>query len=101
MATAPGRFDRSYFVFLESARRSLPPGTRGVALYAPGSNESAYYLAAYEFAPLPVLLNPPAPPAGWISAAYGPAPPAGGVVVRQLPGGALFSSAPGGTGSPP
>lgn len=93
--TAPRRFDRSYFVFLESARRTLPPGARGVALYAPGADESAFYLAVYEFAPLPVRLNPARPDPGWIAAIYGSARPAGGKVVREVPGGVLLAPDPG------
>ena len=101
VATAPSRFDRNYFVFLESARRTLPPGVRGVALYAAGADESAFYLAVYEFAPLPVRLNPARPEPEWLAAIYGPARPAGGTVVRELPGGALLAPPVSGPGEPP
>lgn len=75
-------------MFLESARRSLPPAAAGVGLYMPDPSEAALHLAAYEIAPRPVRLAPVPLPAGWIAAIYGPAPP-GWTVVRALPGGAL------------
>ncbi|MEP6802707.1 MAG: hypothetical protein ABJC07_12245 [Acidobacteriota bacterium] len=101
MATAPRRFNRDYFVFLESARRALPPGVRGVVLYLPGADESAFYLAVYEFAPLPVRWNPARPDPGWIAAIYGPERPAGGTVVRELPGGVLLLPPAPLSGEPP
>ncbi|MEP6768016.1 MAG: hypothetical protein ABJC61_05065 [Acidobacteriota bacterium] len=101
VATASARFDRSYFVFLESARRALPDGARGVALFAPGADESAFYLSVYQFAPLPVRLNPPSVSPGWLAAVYGAARPAGWRVLRELPGGVLMQAPPAGPGEPP
>ena len=87
-------FDRAFFRFVESARRTLPIGCPGVALYAPGPDLQHLYLASYVLAPLPVRLAPPAVPAGWIAAVYGSARPPGWTVVREIPGGALLKAAP-------
>ena len=80
--------DRAFYLFLESARHSLPEGTQGVALYAPGKEGTELYLAAYTLAPLPVRVAPASVPPGWVAAFYG-APPDGWTVLRALPGGAL------------
>jgi hypothetical protein len=89
--------DRAFYLFLAAARVSLPPSTRGVALYAPGKTGTELYLASYELAPLPVRVAPSSVPEGWTAAVYG-AVPAGWTVLRALPGGALAS--PGPTGHP-
>ena len=83
-------FDRPFFVFLESARRRLPPGTRGVAVLGAPPSDAALYLASYQFAPLPVLVAPASVPAGWPVAAYGADRPAGWRVLAEVPGGALL-----------
>lgn len=98
LAGSSTAFDRSYFVFLESARRTLPRGTAGVLLSLPAPTDAALHLAAYTLAPVPVRLAPaPLPaggqlPAGWIVAVYGPARPveSGALGVQAIPGGALF-----------
>jgi hypothetical protein len=94
LAGSSTAFDRGYFVFLESARRTLPPGTAGVALFLPSPSEPARYLASYEMAPLPVAEGGAARN-GWVAAVYGPARPAGWTVLRDLPGGALLAPAKG------
>jgi len=93
LAGSSAAADRAFFVFLESARRALPAGTRGVALYAPGKSGTELYLAAYQFAPLPTRVAPAEVSPGWLAVFYGPPPP-GWVVVRELPGGAI-AAAPG------
>jgi hypothetical protein len=81
-------FDRAFFVFLESARRRMPPRTAGVAILGAAPADQAVYLASYHFAPLPVLLSPAAVPAGWAVAMYGPDRPDGWRVLAEVPGGA-------------
>jgi hypothetical protein len=92
LAGSSTAFDRSYFVFLESARRTLPRGTAGVLLSLPAPTDAALHLAAYTLAPVPVRLAPAPLPAGWIVAVYGPARPAASGVLRAqtIPGGTLF-----------
>lgn len=87
-AGSSARADRGFFLFVESARRALPAGTVGVALFAPGKSGSEIYLAAYDLAPLPVRVAPSTIPPGWTAAVYGEVP-AGWTVLRPLPGGAL------------
>jgi hypothetical protein len=87
-------FDRAYFSFLEGARRRLPPGTQGVALYGIPPTDSYLYLAAYQMAPRPVRLAPPRLPTGWIMAAYGSERPAGARVLVQWSEGALLEPEP-------
>jgi hypothetical protein len=87
-------FDRAFFRFVESARRTLPTGCPGVALYAPAADLRHLYLASYVLAPVPVRLAPGVLPAGWIAAIYGPARPAGWRLVREIPGGALLEGGP-------
>jgi hypothetical protein len=86
-------FDRGFFVFLESARRRLPRGAAGVAVLGAPAIDPVLYLASYHFAPLPVLVAPPAIPAGWAVAMYGPARPDGWRVLAEVPGGALLEPA--------
>ncbi len=84
-------FDRQFFVFLESARRNLPPDARGVAITGvPRSNE-VYYLASYHLAAVPVLVAPERIPPGWLLAVYGPERPAGWRVVAPVWNGALLA----------
>ena len=87
-------FDRRYFSFLEGARRRLPPGTQGVALYGVRATDSHLFLAAYQMAPRPVRLAPLRPPPGWILAVYGPGRPPGARVLAEWSEGALLEPAP-------
>ena len=87
-------FDRRYFAFLEAARRRLPPGTRGVALFLEQPGDAPLYLAAYHLAPLPVRVAPGSVPPGWVGAAYGEPRPSGWREVARLPGGALLLPVP-------
>ena len=82
--------DRAYFAFLESARRRIPPGTRGVAIFVDPPTKPALYLASYVLAPTPVVIAPWQVPPRWIAAVYGVPPPAGWRVLATLPGGALL-----------
>lgn len=91
LAGSGAAFDRGYFAFLESARRKIPPGTRGVAIFVDPPTKSALYLASYTLAPIPVVLAPSQVPPRWIAAAYGQTPPAGWRVLATLPGGALLA----------
>lgn len=84
-------FDRSFFFFVESARRQLPRGVRGVAIFTPRPTTESLHLAAYQLAPLPVLLDPGGVPPRWIAAFYRLPPPAGWRILAQLPDGALVS----------
>lgn len=90
LAGSSTAFDRAYFVFLESARRALPPDTAGVALFLPARSEPAIYLAAYDLAPVPVLFSPADSPGGWMGAAYSVEPPPGWIVVQKVQGGVLL-----------
>jgi hypothetical protein len=83
--------DRGYFAFLESARRKIPPGTRGVAIFLTPPTKPALYLASYALAPIPVVLAPRQVPPRWIAAVYGESPPAGWRVLATVPGGALLA----------
>jgi hypothetical protein len=87
-------FDRRYFLFLESVRRHLPPGARGVAVRLPSGGEAHRNLAAYHLAPLPVILEPHDVPEDWVLAVYGAARPEGWREISRFPDGALFSRAP-------
>ena len=86
-------FDRQFFVFLESARRNLPAGTRGVAVLGVPRTNEVFYLAAYQLAPVPVLVAPEAVPPGWLLAVYGPDRPAGWKVIAPFSKGALMAPA--------
>jgi hypothetical protein len=94
LAGSSTAFDRNYFAFLEGARRSLPQDAAGVALFLPAPSEPALYLAAYTMAPLPVA-PAGAPRPGWVGFAYGSPRPAGWMLLREVPGGALLVPAPG------
>ena len=87
-------FDRPFFLFLESARRRLPPGATGVAILGAPATEQVLHLASYHLAPLPVLVAPRAIPAGWVAAVYGPERPPGWRVLAEVPGGAVLEPAP-------
>lgn len=91
LAGSSAAFDRAFFVFLESARRSMPPSAAGVVLATPARSQAEHYLAAYTLAPLPVRVAPAPVPRGWLVAAYGASRPEGFRVVRELPGGALLA----------
>ena len=82
-------FDRSFFAFLENARRRLPASAAGVAIYGAPDAEPYLYLASYALAPRPVRMAPGRLPAGWIAAIYRGGAPAGARVVAQWNGGAL------------
>jgi len=83
-------FDRRYFFFLESARRRLPRGVPGVAIFTPQPTRDALYLASYQLAPVPVLLSPRQVPPRWIAAVYGPARPPGWRTLLPVSDGALM-----------
>ena len=83
-------FDRRFFIFLESARRKMPPGVSGVALYVPHATEQQLYLASYHLAPLAVLAAPAQVPPGWIAAVYGQGFPPGWLLIARVSGGALL-----------
>ena len=85
--------DRPFFAFLESTRRHLPPGTAGVAIVGATASDAAQYLAVYQIAPTPVLLDPRRVPPGWLLAVYGSARPAGWKVLAPVWGGALMTPA--------
>jgi hypothetical protein len=91
LAGSGAAFDRRYFAFLESARRKIPPGTRGVAIFVDPPTKPALYLASYTLAPTPVVLTPSQVPPRWIAAVYGQTPPPGWRVLATLPGGALLA----------
>jgi hypothetical protein len=84
-------FDRQFFVFLESARRRLPPSAAGVAILGAPESDAAAYLAAYHLAPLPVVLAPRRIPPGWLLAVYGPERPPGWKVIAEVWRGALMA----------
>ena len=87
-------FDRPFFLFLESARRRLPPGAAGVAILGAPATEQVLHLASYHLAPLPVLVAPGAIPTGWVAAVYGPERPPGWRLLAEVPGGAVLEPAP-------
>jgi hypothetical protein len=85
-------YDRRFFELVLAARDALPPGTKGIALYAPEIPEwGGRYLAIYELAPIPVVAQPGKIPAGWAALVYGREWPGGWRVLRSLPGGALLA----------
>jgi hypothetical protein len=87
-------FDRQFYVFLESVRRALPPATAGVAILGAPASDAALYLAAYDLAPVPVLLAPDRVPPGWVLAVYGPERPPGWTTIASVWKGALMAPAP-------
>ncbi len=95
LAGSAAAYDRRFFEFVLAARGALPPGIKGVALYAPGIPEwGGLYLAIYQFAPVPVFLAPARVPPGWVAAVYGSPAPPGWRLLRALPGGALLTASP-------
>ena len=94
LAGSSAAFDRSYFRFLESARRLLPRGTIGVALFLPRPTAPALYLASYQLAPVAVRIEPEPVPSGWIAAVFRAPAPAGWREIARLPDGALFLPPP-------
>ena len=84
-------FDRNFYVFIESVRRSLPRGAPGVVLTTPRPSTQELYLASYALAPVPVRLSSGAAPPRWLAAVYGEPLPAGWRVLARLPGGLLAS----------
>jgi hypothetical protein len=92
---AAAAYDRRFAALLVSARDALPPGTRGLALYAPGIPEwGGLYLAVYDFAPTPVLLAPRRVPPGWLTLTYGQGGPSDGRVLRRFADGSLLLAPP-------
>ena len=87
-------FDRRFFFFLESARRRLPPGATGVAVRGRAPAQAARDLVAYQFAPLPAILESGEVPAGWILAIYGSERPQGWREIARVSDGAIFARAP-------
>jgi hypothetical protein len=87
-------FDRSYFSFLENARRRLPASAEGVALVGVPSDAPYLYLANYQFAPLPVLASPDPVPSHWIVVVYGTNRPPGARLLAEWAGGALMEPSP-------
>lgn len=88
-------YDRRFAALVVSARDALPPGTPGVALYAPGIPEwGGLFLAVYCFAPTPVMLAPTRVPPGWLVLTYGQAGPSDGRIVRRFDDGALLLPPP-------
>jgi hypothetical protein len=88
-------YDRRFFELVLAVRDALPPGTKGIALFAPEIPEwGGRYLAIYELAPVPVVAAPNQIPAGWVALVYGGRWPPGLRLLRPLPGGALLAPAP-------
>jgi hypothetical protein len=87
-------FDRRFFYFLESARRSLPPEALGVAILDPERRPAVRDLALYLFAPRPALLASDPIPPGWILAVYGSARPPGWREIARVSDGALLARSP-------
>ena len=82
-------FDRRYFSFLENARRRIPRSAKRVAILGVPDDEAHVYLAAYSFAPLPVMFGAPSnqEPPGWVAVVYGPPPPGYEGKVARFPEG--------------
>lgn len=87
-------FDRQFYVFLESVRRNLPPAAAGVAILGASPSDAALHLAAYQLAPVPVLVAPERVPPGWILAVYGRERPSGWKEIAPVWKGALMAPAP-------
>ncbi len=83
-------FDRRFFIFLESVRRKVPAETAGLAIYGPAASDRVLYLSSYHLAPIPVLIDPPRVPPGWIVAVYGQKFPPGSRLIAPVSGGALL-----------
>jgi len=84
--------DRQFYVFLESARRAVPPGAPGVAVV--GGPASSEYLVPYQFLPVRASLAKERIPPGWLLAVYGPAPPGAWNVLAQVWKGVLLAPRP-------
>ena len=87
-------FDPQFYIFLESARRALPPAAAGVAILGAPPSDAARYLSTYHLAPSPVLVAPDRVPAGWVLAVYGPERPSGWKAIASVWKGALMVPAP-------
>jgi hypothetical protein len=88
-------YDRRFAALVAAARDASPPGTPGLALYAPGIPEwGGLYFAVYHFAPTPVLLAPKRVPPGWLVLTYGQGGPSDGRVLRRFTDGALLLPPP-------
>ncbi len=86
--------DPQFYIFLESARRALPPAAAGVAILGAPASDAARYLAAYQLAPVPVLVAPDRVPAGWVLAVYGPERPSAWKAIATIWKGALMVPEP-------
>jgi len=84
--------DRQFYVFLESARRAVPPGAPGVVVL--GGPASSQYLVPYQFLPVRASLARERNPPGWLIAVYGPAPPGAWKVLAQVWKGVLMVPRP-------
>jgi hypothetical protein len=88
-------YDRRFFELVLTVRDALPPGSKGLVLYAPGIPEwGGRYLAIYELAPLPVVDSPVRIREDWVALVYGRESPAGWRLLRSFPGGALLKPGP-------
>jgi hypothetical protein len=94
-------FDRNYVILLEWARRRLPPGTKGLAVFAGPIPVHGVHLTLYHFTPVPALVEPRRVPPGWIALVYGTRRPEGWRVLTELPHGALLDPAGSSVGRPP
>ena len=86
--------DRQFYVFLESARRSLPAGAPGVAILGAPRDSPAEHLVPYLFTPARAMVLTERVPPGWFVAVYGPPPPGAWKVVAQLWRGVLMAPGP-------
>jgi hypothetical protein len=89
-------FDRRYFSFLENARRRIPRSATRVAIFGVPEDEAHLYLAAYTFAPMPVMFGAPSEkePPGWVSVVYGSPPPGHEQGLVRFPEGYLIGVPP-------
>ncbi|MEX1245201.1 MAG: hypothetical protein WEB59_07475 [Thermoanaerobaculia bacterium] len=89
-------FDRRFFSFLENARRRIPRSARGVAIFGAPDDEARVYLAAYTFAPLPVMFGSGSGQGspGWVAVMYGPPPPGYDQYFARFPEGYLIGVPP-------
>ncbi|HKF41915.1 MAG TPA: hypothetical protein VKG01_02340 [Thermoanaerobaculia bacterium] len=86
--------DRQFYVFLESARRNLPPATPGVAVLGAPLDSPAEYLVPYHFTPVRATVLRDRIPPGWLLAVYGQPPPGAWKVVAQVWKGVLMAPGP-------
>lgn len=90
-------FDRRFFSFLENARRRVPRSAKGVAIFGVPDDEAHSYLAAYTFAPLPVMFGDGGRQegsTGWVGIVFGPPPPGHERQFARFPEGYLIGVPP-------